>query len=406
MSIFKLDMQIEEFPYLRTLQDAVLEFTRNEYSDIDKFLGWWDEKGNKISIQLSDKQDAVTIMTIHKSKGLAFKVVIIPFCDWELDHNAFIAPIIWCKTENEPFNKFNFLPVKYKKELAQTVFQQDYFDEKLYAQMDALNMLYVAFTRPEEELIVFAPTDESEKVSQVADLLYQTVQKSNENFTENNKKYISLLNFFDKNNVILSVDDGYNEIDKDKFLRESSDNAFPLNEYPNFDWRQKISLVSHADDFFIKSIQFIEDKVNYGTLMHKILSRIETSADIEEVIEEMRSTGIVDFEEAKNLKTKITKIISRPTVIDWFSNKYKIKKESGILTSKGEIRIPDRILFSESEVIVIDFKFGEIRIEYEDQLLEYMQIVSEIEPTKKVKGFIYYADKAKPVEIKGQMKLF
>lgn len=405
ISFFGLNTYEEQFSYLRTLQDSVLEFTRNEYSDIEKFIEWWDDKGNKISIQLSDKQDAVTIMTIHKSKGLAFKVVIIPFCNWEIDHNPFVAPIIWCKTENEPFTKFNFLPVKYKKELAQTVFQQDYFDEKLYSQMDALNMLYVAFTRSEEELIIFAPTDESDKMSTVSDILYNTIKISSENFTENDKEYISLKSYYSEDGK-LSIDEDYKEIETEKLSEKKAENIFELKEYPNFDWREKIALKSHADDFFIKSIQYIEDKVNYGILMHEILSKINVISDVDEVITEMRSLGKIDFEDIDKITANIKKIISLPIIKDWFSDKYQIKTESEILTSKGEIKIPDRILFSEKEVIVIDFKFGEIRLEYEEQVREYMQIVSEIEPDKKINGYIYYADKAKLVEISGQRKLF
>jgi len=406
MSIFKLSSISEEYPYLRTLQDAVLEFTRNEYSDIDKFIEWWNEKGSKISIQLSDKQDAVTIMTIHKSKGLAFKVVIIPFCDWDLDHSSYVSPIIWCKTDKEPFNKFNFLPIKYKKELSQTIFQQDYFDEKLYVQIDALNMLYVAFTRPEEELIIFAPTDQSDKVSQVSDLLYKTIQLSNVGFTEKSKQFISLIDNFDEEKCILSVENGYNEVDTDKYKKESSEKTFPLNEYPNFDWREKISLVAHADDFFIKSIQHVENKVNYGTLMHNILSLVTTIDKIDEALDEIRMSGFIDFEDFEMRKKQIIEIVTYPKAKDWFTNKWQINSESEILTSKGEIKIPDRILFSEKEVIVIDFKFGEIKTDYESQIREYMKIVSEIEPDKKIKGFLYYADIPKIIEVDLQMKLF
>ena len=97
------------------------------------------------------------VMTIHKSKGLEFKVVIIPFCNWSLDHQSNQTNFVWCHTHEEPFSRIPVLPLRYGSSLAQTYYATEYFDEKMYACIDNLNIAYVAFTRAEEELHIFAP---------------------------------------------------------------------------------------------------------------------------------------------------------------------------------------------------------------------------------------------------------
>jgi ATP-dependent exoDNAse (exonuclease V) beta subunit (contains helicase and exonuclease domains) len=72
----------------------VLDFTVRNSSDLDAFLRWWDETGTNKTIFTPDGQDAIRIMTIHKSKGLGFNVVLIPFCNWEIDHK--LTTILWC----------------------------------------------------------------------------------------------------------------------------------------------------------------------------------------------------------------------------------------------------------------------------------------------------------------------
>ena len=103
-------------PYLNTFQDYVVSFTGNKNSDIQSFLEWWEETGRKKSVVLPGNQDAMRILTIHKSKGLEFKVVILPFLSWDLDHMSSKQPVLWVKPSSEPFNDLGIVPVKYSKD--------------------------------------------------------------------------------------------------------------------------------------------------------------------------------------------------------------------------------------------------------------------------------------------------
>ena len=103
--------------YLNTFQDFIVSFTGNKNSDIQSFLDWWESTGKKKSVVLPGNQEAMRILTIHKSKGLEFKVVILPFLSWNLDHIPSKQPVLWVKPSQGPFNELGIVPVRYSKEL-------------------------------------------------------------------------------------------------------------------------------------------------------------------------------------------------------------------------------------------------------------------------------------------------
>lgn len=394
---FDLNTFSEEITYIQTFQDVILDFTRQHSSDLSKFLSWWNDKGSTFSIQLSEKQDAVKVMTIHKSKGLAFKVVIVPFCDWSLDHGATKSPVIWAKNQYESFSKFNYLPVRYSKAMEQSFYSIDYYDEKLYAYMDALNMLYVAFTRPKDELIIFSPTfTKSSGIKNVGQLLHFTIF----NNSVDNDKYICFETYIKDEKTedekeeekVFEIDKGYNYVDAEKYKKEKFENEFRLDKYPSHNWNEKISITYHSSDFFLESIPFFKERVDYGTLMHEIFSKIITPDDIDNALEEILFTGKISESEKQNLKIKIEEIINREEVSDWFNDKWEVVTEQAILSKKGIVRIPDRILISDNEVVIIDFKFGEVQEEHKMQIQEYIDNLIDM-GYKKVNAYLYYADK-------------
>lgn len=179
IEIFELGNVNGELPYLQTFQSLVLDFYARERNDVSAFLEWWEENKSKKSIQVSGEVDAVQIFSIHKSKGLQFKYVIIPFCSWEVDHSHGKAPNLWVKTGEVPFRENTCVPVKYTSALKETIFVEAYEEEKTRAYLDNLNLLYVAFTRAEVGLFITAPhPTASRSKGTVAHLLFNSITNS------------------------------------------------------------------------------------------------------------------------------------------------------------------------------------------------------------------------------------
>jgi ATP-dependent exoDNAse (exonuclease V) beta subunit len=208
----------EKFPeneqvFLQAFMDLVSEFTKKESADIGRFLSWWDESGKNKTIATPDGQDAIRILTVHKSKGLGFRAVIIPFGDWEIDHSnkAGKLNILWCKPNVPPFDNLKVVPIKYSSALAETIFAKDYFKEKLYAYIDNLNTFYVALTRAKEEMIIFSPkpkkpkkAGEAIKINSIASALWSALQTYVPD-TRQGEKLISLPESLDEENGVFEL---------------------------------------------------------------------------------------------------------------------------------------------------------------------------------------------------------
>lgn len=153
--ILNLGQQAGSLLYLATFQDIILNFENREHGDIAAFLEWWSINREKQFVQGAATVDAVSVMTIHKAKGLQFKYVLIPFCDWSLDHDH--GPFIWVRSSSEPFNTMGPLVVRYSAALQDTCFDNEYRAERTRAYVDSLNTLYVAMTRAEHGLFILVP---------------------------------------------------------------------------------------------------------------------------------------------------------------------------------------------------------------------------------------------------------
>ena len=184
--------------YLLALTEQIAVFTSTGDKGLIAFLEWWDEEGSAKSLPSSENQNAVQVMTIHKSKGLDFKAVIIPFCNWVInEHSSIFKKItLWADATETPFSHFSRLPVNYSKDLARSTFAKSYYEEMLYNSMDALNLLYVATTRSVDYLCIIAP-ERTKKSGLDMQVLLQNVLQTyittdspfNGHFEDNNFSY-------------------------------------------------------------------------------------------------------------------------------------------------------------------------------------------------------------------------
>lgn len=381
--LFDEAIETNEQIYIQAFMDMVLDYTTRHSSDLYAFLKWWEETGSQKTVFTPDGQDAVRIMTIHKSKGLGFEAVIIPYCEWDIDHK--FAPILWCLPKCEPFDTLKIVPVKYGKKLQNTIFNREYYKEKLNAYIDNINILYVAFTRAKKALLISAPQSTS---TNVAMLLKVAIEQS----VTSNKHLINLLENFDEEKNTLLLDENYT-LPKPSEVSLNKDTSIKRFSSTSFKNRIKIEL---NNKYFFKE----NKEKDYGILLHDIISNISTKDDIERAVNKFYIEGSITKEEVNTITKQLEKFVTRKNISAWYDGSYKISNEIQILQANGYFLRPDRVMIKENEVIVIDYKFGEKELnKYHKQVANYINKIKEIGYSN-VKGYLCYMKLDKVVEIK------
>ena len=151
--------------YLFSFFDAVTEYLQSNSSELASFIRYWDETLCSKTIP-SGEMDGIRILSIHKSKGLEFHTVLIPFCDWKLE-NETNNQLVWCAPPEEPYNAISLVPVNYSTTMAESIYRQDYLHERLQLWVDNLNLLYVAFTRAGKNLILWSRKEQKGTISEL-----------------------------------------------------------------------------------------------------------------------------------------------------------------------------------------------------------------------------------------------
>jgi len=375
IGIFKLGEYQGELAYLQAFQNLVLDFFNRDRNDLGAFLEWWELNKQKKSIPVSGQVDAVQIMSIHKSKGLQFRYVLIPFCSWMMDHDSFKAPQLWVRSDHGLFRDAGYLPVKYSSALERTHFQTFYEVERIRTYLDNLNLLYVALTRAESGLTLFAPHPSNKSVRKtVGGLLYAAIESSMELAGNLNKEE----GIFSSGKVFHSRTDAPEAL-----------NTVSLQTYAVSPWREKLVIRKSAPGFFESDNDDRREKINYGIHLHAVLSRIRHEDEIESVLSELEMAGSITSLERVDLAHRLKGLMENDTVRSWFSGNWEVRTEVPILLPGGSESRVDRLLVSGKKAVVIDFKTGEPVKADQKQVADYLETVRRmnfIEP----EGYLLY----------------
>lgn len=400
ISLFNVGNWANQAVFVQAFQDAVFRFTTGKTTDLYGFLKWWDKNGLKQCVSTPENPDAFRIMTIHKSKGLDFKVVIIPFCEWDIDKKSGIFKnVLWCEPKEEPFNELPILPVEYSSKLGNSIFAESYFDELMHQYIDNLNVAYVAFTRAKHELICLAPLVESKsceitKISSLAGLLLHSFK----NVINENTININILNLTQNfNNENKTYDLGEPTSCKYEELKTDSSNE-KLNLYPSVNTGNRLQIKHQSLDYWLENQQLTDSRLNYGIIMHDILRKITRKTDQDNAVNEMIREGRINYDESNIVAKEMEKFWALPETVNWFSDEVSVLNEATIITPKGELYRPDRVVFSDKKAIVIDYKFGNNELEkYNQQVKSYMELISEM--GYEASGYVCYVSLGKVVEV-------
>lgn len=406
-----LELKIKsQFAYLQSFLDAVLSFEKNNVSDLKGFLDWWHLEGYKKSVIISDEQDAIRVLTIHKSKGLQFPVVIIPYADWRLDHftGGTFRNFLWIDSEangllkmREGENEISIpVPINYKKDLADSTFAGEYWKEKTQAFMDSLNMLYVATTRAENALYISAakpkPTKDGYNIDNVGALLYHCLFDSEASWKS------------DKADIKIDADAlffQWGEIEKKEEEKEKSSEVqadeyrlSKINDFPIHPWQERIRLRSRHRALQYAKIPEAEERRKYGILLHDLMAEIQGLQDVEGAIQRFQFEGRINESEKQILHKLFEQLLADQQIKSWFDSDWEIRNESPVLSPDGNSSRPDRVMLKDDMAKVIDFKTGTEKQQDKVQVASYMALLSSM-GYNEVKGFVLYTDSQKIEEV-------
>ncbi len=339
-----------ELAYLQAFQDAALEYTKSEKGDLHSFLVWWDEKGRQTSVQISEQVDAMRILTIHKAKGLEFKVVILPFCDWSLDHHPWQQNILWTYTDQEPFQQMGLMPLKYSKELIRTVFSADYYQEMLRIHLDNLNLLYVATTRARECLYAFAApkiTQSGCPLNSIANALYRGLTDQ-----ETPDHAIHLPTYWDESSFRFTL--GYEPAGQEKANEESR--RVVLQSYPSVRWRNRLMVQPRSHNYFVRDNQSGRMEVNRAVLFRDVLTRMKNAADLPQVLEAVYFERGIHAKEKEALALAVSRLLDLPQISPWYRGDFdQIQIKPTLFLGYGKFVVPDRLMIRDDKAIVVSF---------------------------------------------------
>ena len=358
-------------PYLLAFRDLTASAGKLGEKGIISFLTWWEEDGIKKSLPSPEGADAIQIITIHKSKGLAFRAVFVPFCNWEIKGKP--NGTFWVSSEETVYKELKGIPLKYNEALADSAIAKAYYEELLYNNMDALNMLYVATTRSKDYLYIATMAKKELKLSNMGDVI---------NFTFDEQ--------FDENGVYEIVD--YVSVES----KSEDSNFIDLNSYPTTTRLSELYIPS--EDKHLKHLVNIEKSGRKGSLLHDILASASTSKEVNDYTGNLVLQGIIKEEEKQKLIDSALEVLNNPELKAILDKASESIVEKNIIDAHGKLHRPDRVLVNADEVIILDYKFTlEESDKHIEQVNNYRILLSEM-GYQNIKTYLFYA-------VMGKLKL-
>lgn len=346
--------------YLQFYLDFVYETSHSKGYGIFDFLELWERKKDSLSIIVPEGEDAVQIMTIHKAKGLEFPVVIYPFANSPIKDTA--REHFWM---NLPEHLQSSIRVAY---LQASEKMKDWegeapslYEELIFnSQLDALNVLYVALTRPVQRLYVISKMDLD--------------RKGNENLNKFSGLFISYLKDLGKWDGSTQYEIGNVQEALEIEISEGSSvtqEAF----YSSPTEANGISILTRSGMLWDSKQEMALEK---GQLVHELFARIHSEKDVQKVLFEAREEGLIKDEEERDIERLIKEVVSHPQLMEYFIEGVLNYNERDIISGHGEVMRPDRLNFHDEKVSIIDYKTGAEDRKHLEQVNTYAQILQEM----------------------------
>jgi ATP-dependent helicase/nuclease subunit A len=367
------------FKYLDILHEFVLQKSNN----LEDFVNYYELNKANFSIACPDHMNAVTITSIHKSKGLEYPVVILPFTSWthQADHEKIWFDISSLAYEELQMNQES-LPFHYGRINSKDIVGFDSLEiqskmEKDAVFLDSLNMLYVATTRAKQRLhiLMAQPSEQAQTRSKtvfeqsVGQMFIEFLQsrgisqqlnEASDSFSENQSYYClqgTLARSINKKEI--------SKVKSDVFLELKAN----LHDSPTF------RIKSSKSDLFTMA----EQKRRRGDAIHDFLAGFTGMSNLENQMKGLEE----DFQLVVN------EIFSNSAIKELFVDEELLFVETDILCPDGNTFRPDRVILKDGHPVVIDFKTGIEKESHRKQIVNYKNILTQM-GYKNVQGVLLY----------------
>lgn len=353
--------------YLSALLDVILHLEKNGTISINDFLENWELKSSNLSVQFPENMNAIQVMTIHKSKGLEFPIVIYPLAE-----NRVYQDEYWFPLEEDLYNGFNQYYTYGKSGVDQT---NDAIDEVIEIKksenfIDDLCVQYVATTRASQQLFIL----KEQKNSDIGRI----------------EKFLKK-NHFPTEGII----ELYPDIETQKINLDNKNSLEEKNiDWISESWSQKIKVSTEIGKKYTKE----NKEIRYGNIIHQILSEITTENKVYPIIQKLIFEGIIDREEEKIITQTINSVIKHKQLKNYFSGQYFIYPEREILF-EGRFYRPDRLVEINGIISILDFKTGKKLPKHKKQIKEYAKVLESLGKKIKDKILVYIFDKIEIVKV-------
>ena len=378
---FGLTQKLSHQQAILQFQNYVYLFEQEQHFNYTNFLNWWKEKASQLKLNQPKPEAGIQVMTIHKSKGLDFGVVILAL-DSTATGDSLHKFDFWPDSDQNPWNAYPLQKAKAKKIYLDSDLGELY-QQSIYKQaLESLNLWYVACTRPRYGLIIdltldtnldspkTSPTKLSRLAFQIPKFLKENTSLLLENFPQ------CRLESEENEDFILRFQNG--EIAFGGKKKEKQESELLIS--PSF---SKVRTINWLPEEKKESNWF-------GTAFHKILEKTKDSKTWSEEFKKIASKGQFSETQKEELRFKIQQFFENKEIINWFSDQYLSFPEMEFIAEDGTILRADRVLKKDEKFVVLDFKTGEESPIYHNQLIRYKKLLSNFS-NQEVKAFVVYA---------------
>lgn len=354
--------------FVNAFLDVVFRFAQRD-NDLGAFSEWWIEAGEKQSVQMPETADAIKVMTIHKSKGLQFPIVIMPFLNWTSSKNG--KDKLWIDLDDR-FEPLKSALISGGEEVFKNIGQAAVLaEEKNRTLLDTMNLLYVGFTRPEERLYLLTATTRNSFIGKLISDYMQLEISGSGNVSYGTKT---------------------SPVRKSKKHGEE----WPLQSKPWQRWQDKLRISYESQKQWGESEGLISAR--FGNLVHEVLSQLTSVRELEQVLQKVSIDFQCNPETALRLKQEVERVLSHEFMQRMFDEQVQSKTEAEIVDASGISHRPDRLVFFPDETIVIDFKTGTERDSHQHQIRLYGELLTQMN-CPSVKKYLFYTKDSKLQEV-------